>query len=374
MQATMTRPKATPGRPGSWLSLAVLAMLLLAPVLAGGRPPAKAQGGATVYLDPPDQQVRLGSPATLTVRIREVEDLAAFQFTLTFPQTVSFASAELGAFLGSTGRAPRSFPPLVEPGKMTFVAISTGAGPGASGGGVLATVRLTLDEGNAAEIGVTGALLTDTTGQQRSEAAVQGARLRTGPPPTPTRPPDQMAFLPFTVRNAAKADLPVAPSLTPPPASPTAPSATATATAAPTRAASPTASPPVGPTATVAASPTPGKPEPLVSELQCYGRHEWVKVSNPSEQPLELEDWTVRSTQGGEVYKIKDALSLRPGEVLTIHSGGGAPSDEDRLNKLWTQSPRWNEVDGDSAELTSPFPSTIVVSTMACATATPRSP
>ncbi|MBK8541066.1 MAG: lamin tail domain-containing protein [Ardenticatenia bacterium] len=374
MQTTLRRFRA-PDRPALWLGLLAMAMLMLAPVGGIARPVARAQGGATVFLDPPDQQVQLGSPATLTVRIRDVEDLAAFQFTLTFPQSVAFVGAELGPFLGSTGRAARSFPPLVEPGKLTFVAISTGAGPGASGNGVLATLRLTLEEGKSAEIGVTGALLTDTTGLQRSEAAVQGARLRTGPPPTPTRPPDQMAFLPFTVRNASKVDLPVAPSLTPPAASPTPPAPTATTTAAATLPASPTATqPPIGPTATPPPSPTAGKPEPVVSELQCYGRHEWVKVRNPSEQPLELENWTVRSTQGGEVYKIKDALTLKPAEVLTIHSGGGAPGTEDRLNKLWTQSPRWNEVDGDSAELTSPFPSTMVVSTMACATATPRAP
>ena len=146
MQTTLRRFRA-PDRPALWLGLLAMAMLMLAPVGGIARPVARAQGGATVFLDPPDQQVQLGSPATLTVRIRDVEDLAAFQFTLTFPQSVVFVGAELGPFLGSTGRAARSFPPLVEPGKLTFVAISTGAGPGASGSGVLATLRLTLEEG-----------------------------------------------------------------------------------------------------------------------------------------------------------------------------------------------------------------------------------
>lgn len=356
--------------PQGWL-VAVLGLAVLPTLaLAGPRRPAvRAQSGAVVFLDPVDQQVQVGQPATMTVRVRDAEDLGAFQFTLTFPQAVTFVSADLGPFLGSTGRSARSFPTLVEPGKATFVAISTGSGPGASGSGVLATVRLTLTEGGAADIGVTGALLTDTTGQRRSEARTEGSRLRSGPSPTATPRPDQMAFLPLIVRAASKADLPVAPSVMPPPASPTRPPATATSTAAPSN-----TSPPPSPSPSATTSPTPGKPEPIVSELQCYGRHEWVKVSNPSGDPIELEDWSVRSTQGGEVFKVKDALTLNPAEVLTIHSGAGAPRMLDRLNLLWTDTPRWNEVDGDSAELTSPFPSSQVVSTMACATPTPRAP
>ena len=146
-----------------WLTAVTsLAALATAASLGYAKPAARAQNTAVVFLDPVDQQVQLDQPAALTVRIRDVEDLGAFQFTLTFPQAVTFASADLGPFLASTGRTARSFPTLVEPGKATFVAISTGSGPGASGSGVLATVRLTLTEGGLADIGVSGALLTDT--------------------------------------------------------------------------------------------------------------------------------------------------------------------------------------------------------------------
>lgn len=355
---------------GAWLRIIAPAVVVGVVAATGA---ASAQAGASAALEPADQQVRLGEEARLTVRLREAEDLGAFQFTITFPQTVAFGGIDIGPFLGSTGRSVRVFPPLVEAGKATFIAITSGSGPGVSGEGVLATVRLTLEEGSGADIGLSGVLLTDTTGQRRTTAPGSGARLRSGPPPTPTRSAEQMAFLPLALKAASKGDLPVAPSVVPPRASPTSPAPTATPTSRP----SPTNLPP-GPTASATVAPTvgptasPGKPAPVVSELQCYGRHEWVKVLNPTGQAIEMEDWSVRSTQGGEVFRINAALSLRPNEVLTIHSGSGAPRGEDRLNLIWTQTTRWNEVDGDTAELTSPFPSSEVVSTMACATPTPR--
>lgn len=363
----MVRPiGAGPGRSRRGF---LAAPLLLLALLGAAHPAILAQAGARATLEPADQSVRLGQEVTLGVRLHDVEDVGAVQFTVTFPQSVDFGGVDIGPLLGSTGRSVRVFPPLVEAGKATFIAISSGTGPGASGSGLLATVRLTLQEGVAADIGLSGVLLTDTTGQRRSQASATGARLRSGPPPTATRSPGQMAFLPLALKAAAKGDLPVAPSVVPPAASPTRPAPTEAPTATPT---------PPGPsaTATTAATPapsaTPGKPVPVVTELQCYGRHEWVKILNPSGETIEMEDWSVRSTQGGEVYRVNDALALKPGEVLTIHSGSGAPRGEDRLNLIWTQTTRWNEVDGDSAELTSPFPSSQVVSTMACATPTPR--
>ena len=75
--------------------------------------------------------------------IANVADVGSFQFTLAFsPDIVHAEGAELGDFLGSTGRNVASLGPDInnEAGTIVFGAFSFGEQAGASGSGVLATV------------------------------------------------------------------------------------------------------------------------------------------------------------------------------------------------------------------------------------------
>jgi hypothetical protein len=349
-------------RSAAWLvPVAALAALALRP----GGDGARAQDGPRAFLSPAHSRVAPGALVDLEVRVENALDLAAFQFTIGFPPTVAFEGVDLGPFLGSTGRATRSFPPLVEPGQMTFVAVSSGAGPGPTGDGVLAVVHLRVSTTGGQTISLDNVLLTNIGNDERERAETTGAVIEVGPTATPTREPGQTAYLPVLMKAARLADLPVAPSVIPPSPTMTSPPPTKTLT-------------PESPTATAIvtaeASPTPGKTQPFISELQCYGRHEWIKIQHPGGAAIDLEDWTIRSTVGGETFHFDGSLVFNAGETVTVHSGSGSPRGEDRLNKVWTQTTRWNEIDGDAGELSSPFPDSELVSSLACATPTPRAP
>ena len=72
-------------------------------------------------------------------------DLASFEFTLVFsPTIVHVTTAELGSFLGSTGRNVNVLDPRTDndAGMATFGAFSFGEPPGPDGSGVLATLFL----------------------------------------------------------------------------------------------------------------------------------------------------------------------------------------------------------------------------------------
>ena len=75
--------------------------------------------------------------------IANVADVGSFQFTLAFsPDIVHAEGAELGDFLGSTGRSTLPVGPDIDnaAGTVAFAAASFGEQAGADGSGVLATV------------------------------------------------------------------------------------------------------------------------------------------------------------------------------------------------------------------------------------------
>lgn len=348
-----TRPLV---RLGLLLTLALCVSAWLAP--GDGSAPIAAQGQAFMLLSPRQQTVKPGEPFELEVEIRGAEDLAAYQFTLNFPPTLlDYRSIEVGDFLGGTGRTVRSFPPVVQNGRVTLVVLSSNDGPGVSGDGVLATVRFDTTTIGQASISLDEALVTDASNQQRQRLETEGASLR-------IEDPRFYAFAPFTLRNLSKAQLP--PPLIAEPSTPAAtmPPGTATPTRAPSAVPSPTGVP--------SATPEP-KPWPVIGELQCYGRTEWVTIENGTGSPIDLDGWSIRSTQGGETYWIEETLVLAPGEELFIYSGPGSPRGEERLKKVWDTFQRWSDA-GDSAELLAPRPDRTIRDTMACSMTTPAPP
>ncbi len=97
-----------------------------------------------VWIDPPEQTANIGAGNfTVDVVIANVADVGSFQLTLAFsPGIVDAEGAELGDFLGSTGRNVAPLGPDInnEAGTIAFGAFSFGEQAGASGSGVLVTL------------------------------------------------------------------------------------------------------------------------------------------------------------------------------------------------------------------------------------------
>jgi Lamin Tail Domain len=56
--------------------------------------------------------------------------------------------------------------------------------------------------------------------------------------------------------------------------------------------------------------------------------HEWIRLRNTGTSTKYLTGWTIRNTSGA-VYRFQ-FFRLRPGNIVTIHSGTGADSATDR--------------------------------------------
>lgn len=86
------------------------------------------------------------SSYTVNIEVGTVNDLGGFEFDLLFdPAVVRVSDANLGWFLGSSGRSTAAVGPSIDNtvGSVTFGGYSFGSNPGASGSGTLATVTFT---------------------------------------------------------------------------------------------------------------------------------------------------------------------------------------------------------------------------------------
>ncbi len=119
-----------------------------------------------VWIDPPEQTVSLsGGNFTADVAIANVTDLGGFQFTLAFsPDIVHAEGAQLGDFLGSTGRGTIPVGPDIDnvAGTITFGAASFGDQPGPDGSGALATISFSPQATGASSLHLQDVQVTDT--------------------------------------------------------------------------------------------------------------------------------------------------------------------------------------------------------------------
>lgn len=105
-----------------------------------------AAAGATVTLNPPAETVAPGGEFVTEVTIQGADAVLGFQFDAVFDaEMVELSGFELGPWLGSTGRSPAPLGPApsrsgsgATVGGYTLGAAET---PGASGDGLLATLR-----------------------------------------------------------------------------------------------------------------------------------------------------------------------------------------------------------------------------------------
>lgn len=98
-----------------------------------------------VRIAPADSAMEAGDAITVTVKIEEVANLGAFEFTLVYaPSIVQVTDVALGNFLGSSGRSVTSVGPITDDqaGKVKFGAFSFGDDRGPDGVGILASITL----------------------------------------------------------------------------------------------------------------------------------------------------------------------------------------------------------------------------------------
>jgi hypothetical protein len=141
--------------------LALLAVAVTATVALGSDGPAQAAGtGTQVFFTPfgrvnpepiigfPNQPIPPILPKTLLkvdVRVKDVANsngLGSFEFTFKFDSSLATVTVvDLGAFLGSTGRAVSCTPPTILPGSVNVSCNTLANSPdGPLGSGVLATI------------------------------------------------------------------------------------------------------------------------------------------------------------------------------------------------------------------------------------------
>jgi hypothetical protein len=131
-------------------------------------PTATPTGETTtlVWIDPPEKTTQLSEGNfTVDVAIANVTDLGSFQFVLAFsPSVVHAEGAELGDFLGSTGRSTTTVGPEIDNqlGTVSFGAASYGEQAGADGSGVLATVTFSPQANGVSSLHLQGVQVTDT--------------------------------------------------------------------------------------------------------------------------------------------------------------------------------------------------------------------
>ncbi|RIL07264.1 hypothetical protein DCC79_14905 [bacterium] len=337
---------------------------LVAAGLAGA---VAAQPEPTVYVQPEVARAPVGGTVDVAVDVRDADNVGAFQLTLGFPAgLLAYEGITVGPFVGQTGRPVRALPPIIQTGSVTLAVTTERGAPGASGSGTLARVRFTAIDAGEGPLDLVEVLLSDADNGNRMRPRATGGRVVLGPIVTPTPTPIRVA-LPMAFLGVGRDALPPPATAAPASATPTAPPATVTPTPTTPPPATPTgeASPVPSPTATVAATPTPDKPAPKLGELQCRTTNEWVSIVNTGGAALDLEGWMLFSTTGIQTYTFDDPYVLEPGASVYLHSGPQAPRTEGNRIR-WTQNYIWNEVDGDTAQLKSPRPNSVVIDTKDC--------
>ena len=125
-------------------------------------------GVPIVEVLPSAQSVMPGDLFTVTINVLNVADLGSFNFDLRFdPAVVAAQGAELGAFLGSTGRDVTPLGPTIDnqTGVLTYGAFSVGDAPGPNGSGRLAQVTLQAVGEGESLLTLSNVQLLDTDGQ-----------------------------------------------------------------------------------------------------------------------------------------------------------------------------------------------------------------
>jgi hypothetical protein len=129
-----------------------------------------------------------GSDTTISVAAANMSGLGAFQFTVASnPAVTSVVSAQLGPFLGSTGRSVTCFQPAAGAGLFTYVCNTLGNTPtGPTGSGILATLTLHGDGNGISPLTLQDVLLSGVNGAFLPPPGLGSGAVTVVEPPTPT--------------------------------------------------------------------------------------------------------------------------------------------------------------------------------------------
>ena len=205
-----------------------------------------------VFIDPASQTTS-SDTVSLDVRVAEVAALGNYTIALTWdPSVLSFTSVTNGPFLGSTGRTVACLPPTTTTASFTFGCSSTGGFGGASGTGILATVRFATVADGSSPL-VLSASLSDTSSSPIPATSADGAVTFVAPTATATSTATPVPTVTNSPTATATSTATSTPTLT------STPTATSTATSMPTLTSTPTATATstATSTATFTATPTP---------------------------------------------------------------------------------------------------------------------
>lgn len=100
-------------------------------------------------------------------QVKKSSELHAFEFTLSFPpDLLEGTNVTLGSFLGSTGRKTHELAADIDnaAGQVKIAAYTSGANPGPTGGGELATACFTLERAGTAALSLTVGKLSGPNG------------------------------------------------------------------------------------------------------------------------------------------------------------------------------------------------------------------
>lgn len=186
---------------GGLVKAAALGFLL---VLAALGTASAQEAKPRVLVEAPGNEIEIkegGQNFQVNILVENVENLAAFQFSLSYdPSILKFVEVKEGTFLGSGAREPKCLDPRVEPGDpevLRFNCVTMGSpvslgGPaGPSGSGLLATVTFSPVGGGTAALDlVEGRLVAAEINEEEMpvelETTTQSASVEVIPLPTPT--------------------------------------------------------------------------------------------------------------------------------------------------------------------------------------------
>lgn len=209
---------------------------------------ARAQTATTVSVFPANQTLDTAVSGSVDVRVANVANAGAYQFTLTFdPTLMQVTSVNDAAFLSVPDRTAIPLTPIIDNtnGRIVMGAVSFGIVDGPSGDGTLATINFTTSGQGTTPLTLSNVILLNILAQNISSISQDGA-LTVGfaPSPSPTILPTP---LPTPVPT---------PDPTPTPLPTPIPTPVPTPTPLPSLDPSPTPLPTVDPTPTPIPSPT----------------------------------------------------------------------------------------------------------------------
>ena len=136
------------------------------------------EGGTNVVVDPPSRNLpAVGQQFTADLRVENVTNLGAYQFTLQFdPNVVSYVGTSDGSFLGSTGSWVDCLSPIVDAGMVHFVCATQGSqSQRPSGSGQLAHVTFQSVGEGSSPLHLADVIVVDPTGAYITSGVADGS-------------------------------------------------------------------------------------------------------------------------------------------------------------------------------------------------------